>query len=303
MRARTGVGDGRGRRPPALGRPHQLQRGGAALGAGAEELDHLVDGVGGHAPVGGQLAAGDGDDPVARRGHEVAAGQVGAAPITCAWAGVGHERTKAGPEPDDVGRVEPLGGHRRDRLQQVVDVGPGAPRLVEGALVVGVGGADVDPVAAGPGDDEDRPSLLGSGQDGGHPGRQLRPHEGDVDPLGGPDGGRAIAVGRCRCEGQRSQPGHLVDPDAGGVDDDRRLDLDVAAVGPDGGAGHPSRGPPEEPGEGGVVGDGGAVHEGGGAGHRQGQPGVVDVGVVVQVGPGEPVRGAGRARGRGRPRR
>ena len=88
--------------------------------------------------------------------------------------------------------------------------------------------------------------------------------------------------------GRRSEPGHLVDPDAGGVDDDRGLDLDVAAVGPDGGAGHPSRGPPEDPGEGGVVGDGGAVQEGGGAGHRQRQPGVVDVGVVVQVGPGEP---------------
>ena len=71
--------------------------------------------------------------------HPVAAGQVGGAPA----AGRLDERAQPGPRADDVvgGDVGRDGGV--ERAEQVVDVVGRALRVVERAVVVGVGGADV----------------------------------------------------------------------------------------------------------------------------------------------------------------
>ena len=147
-------------------------------------------------------------------------------------------------------------------------------RVVERAVVVGVGGADVGAVAVG--DDEDRAPVLGHGQHGGDVVAQPVPGHGHVDALGRPDDGAPGPV----VHGLQ-----LVAPDAGGVDDDarpgrrwwpRRAPLDGA----DPGADDRAVGVLVEPDDRAPVGDGGAV-VGGGAGHGQGQPGVVGLGVVV----------------------
>src|SRR5699024_8576067 len=107
---------------------------------------------------GGELAAGDGDDPAGRRGDAVAAGQVGGA----AAVGALHQRAQPGPGADHVG----VGGAGElDGLQQVVDVVAGDGRVVEGAVVVGVGGAHVGEVP--PRHDEHGPLVLRHGDDRG----------------------------------------------------------------------------------------------------------------------------------------
>src|SRR5581483_6982074 len=76
--------------------------------------------------------------------------------------------------------------------EEVVDVGGGALRVVERAVVVGVGGADVDPVA--PGDDEHRPPVAGHRQDGGDVEGRPAVGEGDVHALGRADRLRVDAL-------------------------------------------------------------------------------------------------------------
>ena len=114
--------------------------GAAAAVADVELLDDLVDRVGGHAPVGRELAAGDRDHAarssvrtVWRRDRSAVRSLVAA--------------FTSGRSPAHVPRMSAsviVGRHRRvDRAQQVRDVVGRALRVVERAVVVGVGGADV----------------------------------------------------------------------------------------------------------------------------------------------------------------
>src|SRR5690606_14920121 len=269
---------------PALGAP-QAQRPGAAppraAGPAAEQPHGRVDGVLGHLAVGGELAAGDGDQPAVGHGDPVAAGQVGGA----AAGGVADEGAQAGPGAEHVVLGQRAGDGVVDGLEQVGDVLGRALRVVEVAVVVGVGGADVGDrpgpadraVLAGPRHDEDRPPVAPHGQDGGDVVADLLPGHGDVDALGRPDAAGVGALG---------QGPHLVAPHAGGVDDDPGPDLDLVAVDVDPGAADLAA-LGDEPGDRRVVDDGGAVVEGRGAQHGEGEPGVVGLGVVVEVGPGQ----------------
>ena len=201
--------------------------------------------------------------------------------------GVAHEGAQPGPCAQHVGPVERLGQRAVDGADQVVDVLGGALGVVDVAVVVGVGRADVgdralaaDPaVGAGPRHDEDRPPVLGHGHDGGDVVAHLVPRDGDVDALGRPDGVGAAAL---------LQRPHVVGPHAGGVDDDPGRDLDGAVAGVDERAGDAVARAPQ-PGHAGVVDDDGAEVERRGPRHGQREPGVVGLGVVVEVGPGQAV--------------
>ena len=157
-------------------------------------------------------------------------------------------------------------------FKQVVDVLTGDRRVVDGAVVVGVGGADVGELA--PRHDEHRALVLGDRDDDGDVVADLAPRHGDVDALGRTDrvGVRALV-----------ERADLVGPHAGGVDDGLAADLDVLTVGPDGGAADLAVGVLGDAGEGGAVDRHGTELDGGGAGDGEAEPGVVDGGVVVQV--------------------
>ena len=78
------------------------------------------------------------------------------------------------------------------RSQHVGDVVGRALRVVEGAVVVGVRGADVRVVA--PGDDEQAAAVLGHRDDDGDVVAHLAPRHGDVDALCRPDGVRGAVA-------------------------------------------------------------------------------------------------------------
>ena len=82
-------------RAPTGGRPDQAERRfGDGRSCCAEVAGHHVDGVGGHAPVGRQLAAGHRDQPVGGDDDGVASGQVGGA----GGAGVVDQGSQPGPD-------------------------------------------------------------------------------------------------------------------------------------------------------------------------------------------------------------
>ncbi len=180
-----------------------------------EEFDHGVDRVGCHAPVGGELAAGDGDDAARRHPHRMATRQIG---------GLGgptraQERAKPRPGSDHIGFGGLLLGHPVERRQQVVDVGRGARRIVDRPVVVGVGGAQVGRVA--PRDHEDRTMIAGHRHDGRDVVAHLGPRQRDVDPLGRTDRRRVGAF---------VERPHVVGPDPCGVHDRPCPHRDVFAV-------------------------------------------------------------------------
>ena len=123
---------------PAGGAP-QAQLFGPARGSLPEDVEHLVDGVLRHLPPRRQLAAGDGDQSARRAGHAVTPGQVGRLGV----AGRPQQRPQPGPRPDHVLRHDVDGGRVVERVEQQADVGGGAVRAVEIAVVVRVGRADV----------------------------------------------------------------------------------------------------------------------------------------------------------------
>ena len=130
------------------GAPSEVEARGAAPAGGAGEpvevLDHHVDGVLGHLAVGRELAAGDGDDARLGAGDLVPAREVGGATARRRL----HERTQARPGAEHVGLGERLPHRQVDGPEQVGDVVGGALRVVDRAVVVGVGGADVGELEA-----------------------------------------------------------------------------------------------------------------------------------------------------------
>ena len=201
---------------PSQSRAREREPRRAAAGAYAERAGDDVDGVGRHAAVGRQLAAGDGDDTALRRGHRVAPREVGGAFAARAL----DERAQAGPRAEDVGLGDRGRDRTVDRAQQVGDVVGRALRVVERTVVVGVGGADVGEVA--PRHDEDRAAVLRHRDHRGDVVADLRPRHRDVHTLGRSDrvGMAALVEGA-----------HVVGPHAGRVHDRSRPHQDLGAVG------------------------------------------------------------------------
>ena len=241
-------------------------------------LDHLVDGVGGHLAVGGQLPAGDGHEARLRAQHPVHAGQVGGAP----GAGGLHQRPQARPGADHV-----VGGDRAldrevERAQQVLDVIRRALWIVDGTVVVGVGRADVGEAAVG--HDEHRASVARHRHHHRNLVADLLPGHGDVDALGRPD---RVGVGSLVLLAD------VVHPHARRVDHGAcaygELLVVARSAGPDHDSVDPSLGVLLQAHRRGSVGHHGAVVERGGAQDRDHEAGVVDGGVVVEVGRNEAV--------------
>jgi len=208
----------------------------------------------------------------------VLTGQVGGAarPAVC------HQRSQPGPGAGDVLVGQVGAGPGVERAQQVGDVLGGALRVVDRAVVGGVGGADVGVVA--PRHDEHRPLVATDGQDHADVVAHPVPRHGQVDALG--RGDRA-GVGRL------VQGPHVVGKHAPGVDDRCGGDREALAVGLRLHAvDDPSRclGQAQGPHP---VGRHGALVEHGGADHCQHQPGVVGRGVVIDVGAADLVGGQG----------
>ena len=191
------------------------------LRSATEDLDDLVDRVGGHAPVRRELAAGDGDDAARRGVHRVAAREVGGALAL----GRGDERPQPGPRPEDVGLGDLRGRRAVDRAQQVRHVVGGDLRIVDRPVVVGVGRADVGEAVrsavAAPRHDEHRAPILRHGDHDRDLVAHQRPRHRDVDALGGADRGGV------RCVVERAD---VVRPHAGRVDDGAGADFDLVAV-------------------------------------------------------------------------
>ena len=226
--------------------------------------------------------------------HPVAPGQVGRAPARRRL----DERAQPGPDARHVvGRD--AGGHGRvQRVEHVADVVGRARRVVERAVVVGVGRADVGVaeravVAWSPRHDEQAALVAADGDDDGDVVAHLVPRHGEVDALR-----RADRVG---VDAVLQRP-HLVGPHAGGVDDDRgRRTSKRRPSALDGGPVDLAGGVLGEGDDPAAVGDDGAV-VGRRAGDRQHEPGVVGGGVVVQVAAREPLAGRSSAGGRRRRR-
>jgi hypothetical protein len=149
-----GAGEGAGGGGAAIERAVQAAR--------AQEVDHAVDGLLGHPPHGGQLAAGHVEDAVAvdpdvvlaRDGRRTG----GVAGQQRAQAGEGRDHLTA---PQGSGREGVVGG-----LQEVVDVRPPGPDLVVGGGGVG-GGVAVScrgPIRVGRPDDGARAGGEGEHQ-------------------------------------------------------------------------------------------------------------------------------------------
>ncbi len=177
-----------------------------------ERVPRGVDGVGGHHPVGRQLAAGDHHEAGHGRDDGVLAGDLGGR------LGLpGEQRPQAGVDALDVLVVQRLAQDRVDVAEDVVDVGAAGRGVGLVEVPRGVGGAD-DPVPA-PRDDEQH--------------RRLGTHD---EPGVGPDpvpGHHEVdALGRLDVQGAAAAD-HLLDlvgPDAGRVDDHVGADLEVGAV-------------------------------------------------------------------------
>ena len=159
-----------------------------------------------------------------------------------------------------------------------------AHRVVERAVVVGVGGAHVGEreraVAPGqPRHQEQAAPVLGHGDHHGDVVADLVPRHREVHALGWSHGGGAAAVAH------RQQ---LVGPHAGGVHHDPGGHVDGVPVGGDGDARDAPDGVVPQRRHGGVGGHRGAQGCGR-AGHGQREAGVVDLRVEVQVAVGQPV--------------
>ena len=235
----------------------------------AQDLgDDLVDGIGGHVAVGRELAARDRDDAARGAVDVVATGEIGGPARRCGL----HERTQAGPGADDVvtgDRVDVVGV---DRGQEVVDVVLGALRIVDAAVVVGVGGADVGELAVG--HDEHRAAVLGDRDDRGDGVAHEVVGDREVHPLGRP---HRVGVGAL-VEG--ADP---VGPDAGGVDDGVGRDGELVTVGGDGDPVDVAGGALGEAGHRDPVGHHRAVVQRCGAADGDNETGVVGGGVEVEV--------------------
>ena len=242
--------------------------------------DHLVDGVGRHLPVGRELAAGDRDHPGGRARHPVAAGQVGGA--------AGGAAFTSGRSPAQVPTTSASvsgSSHRGvDGPEQVGDVVGGALRVVERAVVVGVGGADVGELAAVVGRDHGTTNTerlsLGTGTTTAMSLRTFCHGTVMCMPLAGRMVSGSPPSSRART---------VVGPHAGGVDDRPGPHLEALAVGLDRRARHLTVGVVAQAHHVGVVDDDRTVVEGRGAGEGEGEPGVVGLGVVVEVGAGQAV--------------
>ena len=129
---------------------------------------------------------------------------------------------QSGPRAENVGLRDRRRDRTVDRAQQVRDVFGGALRVVERAVVVGVGGADVGEVA--PRHDEHRAPVLRHRDHRGDVVAHLRPRHGDVHALGGADrvGVACLRRARARCRTtrrSRSRP-FVRAPGSRAVDDD-----------------------------------------------------------------------------------
>ncbi len=150
--------------------------------------------------------------------------------------------------------------------------------MIEVAVVVGVGRADVAVVA--PGHHEHRP-LVGRNRDDR---RDLvadeRPGHRDVHALGGPD---AVRTARF------VERAHLVGPHPRGVDDRPGVDPDLLAVDEDDRAREAATSGMIEPDDAGPVQGHRTEVEGRRTCQGQGEAGIVGPGVVVEIGPGQAV--------------
>ena len=255
----------------------------------AGDEGRAVDRVLAHPPVGGPLAAGDGDQ--ARGGDEdrVVARQVGGGVAP----GGSMEAMKKGPQSgengEDVaaGRLEGevaagVGEEEVDLLGQGARLA-GRPRSRVGARTGGerrVGRPHDHPAV--PGHREEHPPVVGMGDEDGARRGQEAALEHQVDPLAGSEERRARGV---------VQPTHLVGPDAGGVDHRAGADGALAAglLVPQHGARHQAVGAAgldQRDGAQVVERHPAAVRRG--AGERQPQTRVVELGVVVEDAPQEP---------------
>ncbi len=222
--------------------------------------------------------------------HGVAPGQVGGALARSVLPfHRGQQGSQAGPQAGDVVAADGPGGHGVGGAQDVVDVLGQAARIVEGPVVLGVGGAQVDLVP--PRHHKDGPVVLLDREHRGDVARERLVGDGDVDALGRADGvGVAVLV----------QGAHLVGPHPGGVHHHRgpyleRLPVDRRHPGPT----HPAVGSGGQGGHRGVVGRHRPVVEDRRAQDRQGQPGVVGPGVPVQEARHQPVGPQGGQVGQG----
>ncbi len=187
----------------------------------------------------------------------------------------------SGRRPAHVPRMSARGDAGRDRCvhrtQHVVDVIARALWIVERALVVGVGGADVGEVA--PGDDEERSTILRHGDHRRDVVLRLVPRHRDVDALRRSDRSGMHSLVQCP---------QLVGPDAGRVHDRLGAHLDLVPVGGDDRADDLAIGVLQKALHRGVVRDRGAVRCRR-TRDRERQPRVVGLCVVVQVGRRKPI--------------
>ena len=167
-----------------------------AASAAAKHVQHFIHRVFGHLAIRRQLATRDGDHARVAHHHLVAARQVGGAALGSASVLCGDERPQACPRADHVVASE-CATAARDRLveraQAVVDVFWRALRVVDAALVVGVGGADIGvavrAITVGHvRHDEERPLVARNGDDNGDVVANKFPRHGDVDAFGRSDG-------------------------------------------------------------------------------------------------------------------
>ena len=246
---------------------------GAALAVPpVEQLVDLIDGVLGHGPVGRELAAGDRDDTRAGDADAVTAREVGGAFL----GGGAEQRAQSGPRCGDVRFGEWRDQRAIDGAQEICHVVGRALRIVDVAVVIGVGGADVRVLP--PRHDEDRAFVAGDRNHHRDLVLHLVPRHRDVH-----------AFGRPERRGMRSfiERTHFVGPNPARVHHDPRRDLDVAStggsvVGVNAHTRHASRRRLQHRDGGRVVHDDRAVF---GCGPREceREAGVVGVGVEVQV--------------------
>ena len=164
-----------------------------------------VDGVGGHDPVGRELAAGDRGEARHDAADRVLAGDLGRGGLGARSEPGLQQRAQARVDADDVLAADRLGEHLVGVVEHVVDVGRRGDRLGDVARPRGVGGAD-DPVA-GPWDDEQH-RLLGAQEDAGL-GVDGLPRQDEVDALRGEHLEAAV---------RRGEILRALGPHAGGVD-------------------------------------------------------------------------------------
>src|SRR4051795_12321289 len=157
----------------------------------AQDLACRVDGVLGHLPICGQLAAGHGDDVARAATDLVTPRKIRGTAGGCAL----DEWPQARPDAGDVGLRDTGRDGCIEGFQYVGDVVFGALRVVDRTVVVRVSGADVGVLeraigAATPRDDEQAALVLGHGDHNSDVVANLLPRHGEVHTLGRSDGVR-----------------------------------------------------------------------------------------------------------------